>query len=63
MIQAENDTVVPIWNSREFAEKLESLGVPHEYELVAAGGHGYGLGTDTPAEGWVERALDFWRRS
>lgn len=43
MIQAENDTVVPIWNSREFAEKLESLGVPHEYELVAAGGHGYGL--------------------
>ena len=63
MIQAEDDTTVPIWNCREFAEKLESLGVPCEYELVAGGGHGYGLGTDTPAEGWVERAVDFWERS
>lgn len=63
MIQAENDTTVPVWNCREFAEKLESLGVPYEYELVAGGGHGFGLGTDTPAEGWVERAVDFWKRS
>ena len=63
MIQAENDTTVPIWNCRELAEKLETLGVPYEYELVPGGGHGYGLGTDTPAEGWVERAVDFWKRS
>ena len=63
IIQAENDTIVPIWNCRELAEKLEALGVPYEYELVPGGGHGYGLGTDTPAEGWVERAVDFWERS
>lgn len=62
MIQAENDTVVPIWNCREFAAKLEMLGVPYEYELVTGGGHGYGLGTGTPAEGWVERAVNFWKR-
>ena len=63
MIQAEDDTTVPIWNCREFAERLEALGVAYEYQLVAGGGHGYGLGTDTPAEGWVERAVDFWKRS
>lgn len=62
LIQAENDTTVPVWNSREFAEKLENLGIPYEYELIKSGGHGFGLGTDTPAEGWVGRAVDFWER-
>lgn len=62
IIQAEDDTTVPVWNSWEFAKKLKGIGVPCEYELVKGGGHGFGLGTDTPAEGWVERAVDFWKR-
>lgn len=32
----------------------------HVYEGL---GHGFGIGTGTVAEGWVENAIDFWKEN
>lgn len=60
MIHAENDTTVPIWNSREFEDELQKFQIPVQYEHPKSGGHGFGLGSETEAKGWVERANIFW---
>lgn len=61
LIQAENDSVVSIENSQKMAELLEQYQIPFRYEHPKTGGHGYGLGSDADAAGWVERALEFWK--
>lgn len=61
LIQAADDPTVPVWNSERMMEKLGRSGVPCEYEKPVAGGHGFGLGTGSPAEGWAERAVTFWK--
>lgn len=40
-------------------EALEKAGVPALLEVGETGGHGYGLGRNTDAKGWVERAVSF----
>lgn len=37
-------------------------GVPTECRVVPAVGHGFGLGSGSPAEGWVAAAVAFWER-
>ena len=63
LIQAENDDVVPIWNTAEFFEKLKERKVSCEYEHPKTGGHGFGLGSETEANGWIERAVTFWKKT
>ena len=60
IVQAEDDPTVPIWNSSRFATALANEGVSYCYEIAESGGHGYGLGSGTKAEGWVEQAVKFW---
>ena len=58
-VQALDDsTVLPI-NASLFREAMEAVNVPYELELVESGGHGFGLGTQTQASGWVDRAVIF----
>lgn len=61
MIQAENDDIVPIWNTAEFSCKLRKLKVLCRYEHPKTGGHGFGLGSETEAAKWSERAVNFWK--
>lgn len=42
-------------------EKLEALGIPSEFHAYDGLGHGFGLGTGTAAEGWIEDAVKFWK--
>ena len=44
------------------AKTLTQLGVPAVCELFEGNLHGVGLGVRTGAEGWLERAVDFWRK-
>ena len=60
IVQAEDDPTVPIWNSSRFASLLATEEIPYCYEIAESGGHGYGLGSGTKAEGWVEKAVKFW---
>ncbi len=39
---------------------LRKLGTPAEIEVFPGLHHGFGLGTGTVAEGWLDRACDFW---
>ena len=39
---------------------LEELGIPTEFHAYEGLRHGFGLGTGTAAEGWIEDAVDFW---
>lgn len=41
-------------------EKLRSFGIPTEFHAYEGLGHGFGLGTGTVADGWIEDAMDFW---
>ena len=39
---------------------LRTAGVPVEYHKYKNVGHGFGLGTNTSADGWVTEAVRFW---
>lgn len=41
---------------------LQSLGVPTEFHVYQGLSHGFGVGTDTVADGWVDEAVSFWEK-
>lgn len=57
----DDDTVHPK-DSEDFGTALHEAGVPFRIERPGSGGHGFGLGSATPANGWVERAVAFLYR-
>ena len=40
IVQGDEDPLVPVENTRQWAEKLEELGMTHEYLEIADGDHG-----------------------
>ena len=54
-----DDLTVPPVNSETLKKKLDELGIPAVLEEHDQGGHGFGVGKGTEAEGWTERALEF----
>ena len=38
---------------------MEAAGMEASYNKFETGGHSFGMGVGTPAEGWMERALEF----
>jgi len=47
---------------RRRSQKMEGLGIPVSFRLIAGLGHGFGLGTGTKAEGWIDEAVRFWEK-
>lgn len=45
---------------RSRLDKLESYGIPTEFHAYDGLSHGFGLGTGTVAEGWINDAIAFW---
>ena len=43
-------------------ERLSELGTPTEFHVYPRLGHGFGLGTGTAAEGWLDDAAAFWEK-
>lgn len=43
-------------------ESLSALGIPTEFHSYNGLPHGFGLGTGTVAEGWLQDAVRFWQR-
>ncbi|MBQ7886117.1 MAG: alpha/beta hydrolase [Clostridia bacterium] len=41
-------------------EALSALGIPIQFEAFEGLPHGFGLGTGTVAEGWIDNAVAFW---
>ena len=49
------------WHTMERRlEALDTLGIPTEFHHYPGLGHGFGLGTGTAAQGWIEQAAAFW---
>ena len=42
-------------------EQLSALGIPTEFHSYSGLPHGFGLGTGTVAEGWINDAIRFWK--
>ena len=42
---------------------LSALGIPTEFHACEGLPHGFGLGTGTAAEGWIEDAVAFWEKN
>jgi acetyl esterase/lipase len=61
--QCNQDNIVPIENTEMLVKSLKKKGVPYAYEVIQSKAHGWGIGKGTEAEGWVDRAIDFWRDS
>ena len=43
-------------------EQLSALGIPTEFHAYNGLPHGFGLGTGTVAEGWINDAIRFWNQ-
>ena len=41
-------------------DAMTSAGIPTEFHSYQGLPHGFGLGTGTVAEGWIEDAIRFW---
>lgn len=58
----ENDGIAS-WRTMESRiNNLETLGIDTEFHTYPGLGHGFGLGTGTAAEGWIEDAVAFWEK-
>lgn len=59
---AANDGIANINTVETRVENLRNAGVDVEYSRYESAGHGFGLGTGTDAEGWVDLAVQFWEK-
>lgn len=55
-----NDRIASWRTMQTRLEMIDSLGVPTEFHAYDGLPHGFGLGTGTIAEGWVDDAIAFW---
>lgn len=47
---------------RQRTASIRGNGTDAEFEVFESLSHGFGLGTGTAAEGWIDRAVQFWER-
>lgn len=57
LVHAEDDTAVPIANSRRFYDALQKQHVPSKLITYPRGGHGFGLNNKTTSDKWFDHAL------
>jgi acetyl esterase/lipase len=58
---AADDHTVPVAGVEKVINQLKAKGVTVKYELYPSAGHGFGIGTGTPAAGWLDHAVAFWK--
>lgn len=59
----EQDGIAPPATMERRVEALRQSGVLVEYRKFPGLAHGFGLGTGTSAEGWIDEAVRFWERA
>ncbi|MDE3212519.1 MAG: alpha/beta hydrolase [Bacteroidota bacterium] len=55
LVQASDDSTVPVLNSIRYYEALNAHKVSAEMHIYKAGGHGFGLHNGTTKDQWIER--------
>lgn len=56
-----NDGIASWHTMQSRLDELASLGIPTEFHSYNGLPHGFGLGTGTVAEGWINDAINFWQ--
>jgi len=62
VVVGENDGIAAPERMADRVDALRKAGTDVEYRLYPNVGHGFGLGTGTSAEGWINEATGFWAR-
>jgi len=57
---SESDAVVPYANSLRMIEELKKNNVPVKSLICRNVDHGVGPATGTEAQGWIDKAVEFW---
>ena len=57
-----SDGIAPYRVMEERVRRIQENGTDAEIEVFEGLPHGFGLGEGTEAEGWIDRAIDFWER-
>ncbi len=60
VIASEDDSIVDLAAVERRVKALRNAGIEVEYHKYYGIGHGFGLGVGTEAEGWIEKAVQFW---
>lgn len=55
-----NDGIASPTVMEQRISNLQRAGIDAQFVLYEGVGHGFGLGTGTPAEGWIDGAIEFW---
>lgn len=55
----EDDPKIDVAGLDIAVQAMETAGIHVSYNKFETGGHSFGIGVGTPAEGWMERALEF----
>ena len=58
----ENDGIANWRTIQRRIQALDEMGIPTEFHHYPGRRHGFGLGTGTVAEGWIDEAAAFWQR-
>ncbi|MDO5424326.1 MAG: alpha/beta hydrolase [Eubacteriales bacterium] len=58
----ESDGIASWRTMKRRLDGMRNLGIDTEFHSYPGLGHGFGLGTGTAAEGWIEEAAAFWQR-
>ena len=56
------DWIVPWREVKGRAAAMSAKGIDVECHVLENAQHGFGVGGGTPAEGWMEEAMDFWEK-
>lgn len=57
-----NDWIASYSTMERRINRIRANGTDAEIEVFEGLPHGFGLGTGTVAEGWIDRAIEFWER-
>jgi acetyl esterase/lipase len=63
VVVGENDGIAPPSVMERRVAALRRIGAEVEFHRFRGLGHGFGPGTGTSAQGWLDRAIRFWERS
>ncbi len=58
----ENDWIASWREMKRRLDGMKSLGIDTEFHSYPGLSHGFGLGTGTVAEGWINQAITFWQK-
>ena len=58
-----SDYIASYESMEQYISRIRRNGTNAEIEVFTGLSHGFGLGEGTVAEGWIDRAIDFWQQN